>query len=195
MALLELVLLPDPRLRQKSAKIEKFGPELKKLVDDMVETMHWAKGIGLAAIQVGIPQRLLIIDLGDLDENDEFIEGDAESEKRLADRRKESKLEVFINPEILSSSGEIEYEEGCLSVPGVFSNVKRKGKIQLRYQDLAGKTHEIEATGLRAIVLQHEMDHLEGVVFTDRLGPMQRMMVMTKYNKLQKDKKKEPEFA
>lgn len=189
MSLLELVYLPDPRLREKSKEVKDFSPELKKLVSDMSETMVWAKGIGLAAVQVGVHKRLLIIDIGDLDENDSYIEGDEESERRLAEKKTVSKIEVFINPVILEANGEIEYEEGCLSVPGVYSNVKRKEKLKLRYQDLEGKTHEIETHGLKSIVLQHEMDHLDGIVFTDKLGPMQRMMVLDKYNKLQAKKK------
>jgi peptide deformylase len=195
MALLKIITLPDPRLREKSLPVTEFNAELKKLVSDMNETMIWAKGIGLAAIQVAIPKKLLVIDIGDLEEDEEYVEGDEESEKRLAEKRQNSKLEVFVNPEILEGTGEIESEEGCLSVPGVYSKVTRKSKIRIRYQDVEGRTHVAEATGLRAIVLQHEMDHLDGVVFTDRLGPMQRMMVLNKYNKLQKDKKKETEFA
>ena len=124
------------------------------------------------------------IDIGDLDENEKYIEGDEESETRLADRRKNSNVEVFINPEIIVGDGDIEYEEGCLSVPGVYSVVHRKEHLKLRYQDVDGKTHEMETHGLRSIVLQHEMDHLDGVVFTDRLGPMQRMAILNKYNKL-----------
>ena len=195
MAVLDIVTFPDARLREKSAPITTFDHELEALVSNMKETMVWAKGIGLAAVQVGVPKRLLIIDLGDLDTDDEFLEGDEDSEVRLAERRKNSKVEILINPEILEASGEIEYDEGCLSVPGVYSKVKRKDEIRLRYQNIQGKTIEEDCTGLRAIVIQHEMDHLEGIVFTDRLGPMQRMMILNKYNKLQKDKKKESEFA
>ena len=191
MALLDIIFLPDPRLRMKSEPVTDFGPELKKLVSDMAETMVFAKGIGLAAIQVAVPKRLLVIDIGDLNEDDEYIEGDEESERRLAERRTESKLEVFVNPEIVSGDGEIEYEEGCLSVPGVYSVVKRKEHLKLRYQDIDGKLHEIETHGLKSIVLQHEIDHLNGVVFTDRLGPMKKMMTLDKYNKLRAKAKKD----
>lgn len=191
MAILDIIQLPDPQLRMKSADVTVFDAKLKKLVDDMAETMVFAKGIGLAAIQVAVPQRVLVIDLGDITEEDEFIEGDEESERRLAESRTVSKLEVFINPVILESDGETEYEEGCLSVPGVYSLVKRKEHLRLRYQDITGKVHEIETTGMRSIVLQHEMDHLDGIVFTDRLGPMQKMMTLDKYNKLQAKAKKE----
>ncbi len=195
MALLTIITLPDPRLRQKSKPVVDFDSKLKELVTDMAETMHWAKGIGLAAIQVAIAERILVIDIGDLTEDDEYIEGDDESEKRLAERRQVSKLEVFINPVILESSGDIEYEEGCLSVPGVYSLVKRREHLKLQYQDVDGKTHVVETDGLKSIVLQHEMDHLDGVVFTDRLGPMQKMMVLKKYEKLRKKAVEDPEPA
>jgi peptide deformylase len=157
----------------------------------MKDSMNAAKGIGLAAVQVGVLKRILILDLGDLSASEKYIEGDEESERRLADRRKESRLEVYINPEILESKGEIDYEEGCLSVPGVYSCVKRHEQLLVRYQDLDGSFHEVETHGLRSIALQHELDHLNGVVFTDRLGPMQRMMVLNKYKKLQSEKKAE----
>lgn len=184
MALREIIQLPDARLKEKSAPVSDFGVELKKLVADMTETMREANGIGLAAIQVAVPKRLLVLDLGDLDEKDHFIEGDQESESQLARKRKISKVEVFVNPVILSSQGETSYEEGCLSVPGVFANVRRAERIRLRYQDIEGSSHEVDAQGLRAIALQHEIDHLDGIVFPDRLGPMQRMMLMAKYKKL-----------
>jgi peptide deformylase len=195
MALLTIITLPDKRLREKSKPVTAFDARLKKLVSDMSETMHWAKGIGLAAIQVAVPERLLVIDIGDLTEDDEYIEGDEESEKRLAERRTVSKLEVFVNPQIIEASGDIEYEEGCLSVPGVYSLVKRSEHLKLRYQDLDGQTHTIETSGLKSIVLQHEMDHLDGIVFTDRLGPMQKMMILKKYDKLRKKAVEDPEPA
>lgn len=186
MAILNIVTLPDPRLKQKSLAVTEFNAELRQLVADMTETMAWARGLGLAAVQVGVHKRLLLLDIGDLRMDEHYIEGDEESETRLAEKRKNSKVEVYVNPEILSSSGDIEYEEGCLSVPGVYAKICRKEKVRLRYQDLQGQTHEVEAHGLRAIALQHEIDHLNGVVFTDRLGPMQRMMILEKYKKLLK---------
>jgi len=191
MAVLEIVTLPDPRLRQKSEPVTTFDAELKRFVADMKDSMNAAKGIGLAAVQVGVLKRILILDLGDLSADEKYIEGDEESERRLADRRKSSQLEVYINPEILQAKGEIDYEEGCLSVPGVYSCVKRHEHLRVRYQDLDGRVHEVETHGLRSIALQHELDHLNGVVFTDRLGPMQRMMVLNKYKKLQAEKKSE----
>lgn len=191
MALLHIVKYPDPVLRTKCDPVTDFSPEaveaFKKTVQDMSETMAEAKGIGLAAIQVAIPKRFLIIDIGDLSADEKYVEGDAESEKRLAEKKKTSKIEVFVNPKILDSDGEIEYEEGCLSVPGVYATVRRKDWLKLEYQDIEGNTHVIETEGLKSIVLQHEMDHLDGIVFPDRLGPMQKMMVLNKYKKLQNE--------
>jgi peptide deformylase len=185
MAILEIITLPDPRLKTVSEPVMNFDTSLAKLVKDMSETMAFAKGIGLAAIQVAVPKRLLILDIGDLNDTKDYREGDDESERKLASRRKKSLIEVYINPEIIESSGEVEFEEGCLSVPGVYSVVCRKKTIRLVFQGLDGKKQEIEADGLRAIALQHEIDHLNGVVFTDRLGPIQKMMVLKKYKKLQ----------
>jgi peptide deformylase len=195
MALLRILTLPDPRLKMKSEAVTQFGPELQTLVENMFESMNFAKGIGLAAAQVGVLKRLIVIDVGDLSADEEYIEGDGESEKRLSERKQTSKLEVYVNPVILSSDGEISYEEGCLSVPGVYAEVKRREHIRVRYQDLNGKFHEEETHGLKSIVIQHEMDHMDGIVFPDRLGPMQRMMVLNRYNKLQKEKAKDEEPA
>jgi peptide deformylase len=189
MAIRPIITYPDPRLRLKSAKVENFNSALQTLVEDMRETMIHAKGIGLAAIQIAVAERILVIDIGDLNENDDYVEGDEESEKRLSERKKTSNFEVFINPEILESNGEIQYEEGCLSVPGVYCEVTRKRNLKLRYQDVSGKTHIVETSGLKSIVLQHEMDHLDGIVFPDRLNPIQRMMIVNKYNKLRASKK------
>lgn len=195
MSLLKIITLPDPRLKIKSAPVTLFDAALKKLTEDMFEAMNWAKGIGLAAVQVALHKRLIIIDIGDLSEDEKYLEGDDDSEKRLAERKKVSKLEIYVNPVILSSDGEIVYEEGCLSVPGVYADVKRKEHVVIRYQDIRGVFFEEEASGLKAIVLQHEMDHMDGIVFPDRLGPMQRTLLMNKYNKLQKEKLKDEEPA
>ncbi len=187
MALKTIIEYPDSRLRLKSSSVTSFNKELQTLVSDMAETMYESNGIGLAAIQIAVAQRILVIDIGDMEIDEEFIEGDNESESRLASKRTVKKLEVFINPEIISSSGEIEYEEGCLSVPGVYATVIRKNNLKIRYQDINGKTIEEETTGLKSIVLQHEMDHLDGVVFPDRLSAMNKMMILQRYTKLQKE--------
>ena len=195
MALLNIIKYPDALLKKVSEPVTVFDQKLAKLVDDMFETMVAAKGIGLAAVQIAQLKRLIIIDIGDLDAEEKYIEGDEESERRLSEKKSVSKLEVFVNPKIISSEGEIEYEEGCLSVPGVYATVKRKEHLVLEYQDLQGKKHQLETHGLRSIVLQHEMDHMDGIVFPDRLGPMQKMMLLEKYKKLQLKKIKEPEKA
>jgi peptide deformylase len=186
-ALLKIIHYPDAKLRLRSTAVTKFDQELGTLVANMAETMYHSNGIGLAAIQVGEPLRVLVLDIGDMEVDEDFVEGDDDSERRLASKRTTKRLEVYINPEILLSSGEIEYEEGCLSVPGVYATVCRKDKLRVRYQDLSGKVIEEETTGLKSIVLQHEMDHLDGIVFPDRLSPMNKMMILQKYNKLQKE--------
>lgn len=195
MALLEIIKFPDPRLKMVSVPVENFDKELEATVARMFETMVEAKGIGLAAVQVGILKRVIIIDIGDLSADESYVEGNEEEERRLSEKKSVSKLEVFVNPKIVSGDGEIEYEEGCLSVPGVYAIVKRKEHLKIEYQDLQGKKHTLETHGLRSIVLQHEMDHMEGIVFPDRLGPMQRMMLLEKYKKLQQKKINQTEKA
>ncbi len=195
MALLEILKLPDPTLKKASAPVTVFDQKLALTVDDMFETMVANKGIGLAAVQVGILQRLIIIDIGDLDADEKYVEGDEEEERRLSEKKKTSLLEVYVNPKIILSSGEIEYEDGYLSVPRVYATVCRKEALTIEYQDLQGNKHTLETHGLRSIVLQHEMDHMDGIVFPDRLGPMQRMMLLEKYKKLQLKKVKESEKA
>ncbi|HUN99814.1 MAG TPA: peptide deformylase, partial [Bradyrhizobium sp.] len=145
MALKEIIVLPDKRLRLVSKPVDKVTPEIRKLVDDMFETMYDAPGIGLAAIQVAEPLRLITMDLAKKSE-----EGETKREPR-----------VFINPEILSSSEEQSvYEEGCLSIPEYYEEVERPAKVRVRYTDLEGKVHEEEAEGLFATCIQHEIDHL-----------------------------------
>jgi peptide deformylase len=164
MALLPIIETPDPRLRTVSKPVEAIDGELQTLIDDMFETMYAAPGIGLAAIQVGVPKRLLVIDLQE--EQDE--EG-----KPVKDPR------VFINPEILDTSGELQvYQEGCLSVPDQYADVERPATVRARWQDREGNTHEEQLDGLLAVCLQHEMDHLEGVLFIDHLSRLKREMVL-----------------
>jgi peptide deformylase len=164
MALLPIIETPDPRLRTVSAPVETVDAALQTLIDDMFETMYAAPGIGLAAIQVGVPKRLLVIDLQE--EQDE--EG-----KPVRDPR------VFINPEILETSEDLQvYQEGCLSVPDQYADVERPATIRARWQDREGKVHEEQIDGLLAVCLQHEMDHLEGVLFIDHLSRLKREMVL-----------------
>ncbi len=169
MSLLSIIETPDPRLRTISEPVEAFNAELKTLIDDMFETMYAAPGIGLAAIQVGVPKRLLVIDL----QEQEDEEGKPIREPR-----------VFINPEILEESEEVQvYSEGCLSVPDQYADVERPATVRARWQDRDGKTHEEQLDGLIAVCLQHEMDHLEGILFIDRLSRLKRELVLKKLMK------------
>src|SRR6478735_1102491 len=176
MALLRIFETPDPVLRQISTPVEKVDDELRALVADMFETMYDAPGIGLAAVQVGVPVRLLVIDLQEPEDPE-----DADS-KVVRDPR------VFINPEILwHSDTEVPYTEGCLSVPEQYAEVMRPDKIRARWQDEKGKTYEEEIEGLLAVCLQHEMDHLNGVLFIDHLSRLKRDMVLKKLAKWRKE--------
>ncbi|HYU95692.1 MAG TPA: peptide deformylase [Sphingomicrobium sp.] len=176
MALLPIVEVPDPRLRKISSPVETVDDEVRKLVADMFETMYAAPGIGLAAIQVGVPKRILVIDLHEPEE-----EGGAP----VKDPR------VFINPEILTHSDqEVPYTEGCLSVPDQYAEVDRPDRIRARWLDLDGKAHEEEIVGLLATCLQHEMDHLEGILFIDHLSRLKREMILKKLAKQRKEQLK-----
>lgn len=167
MALRDIIKLPDPRLRLVSAPVKSVDDSIRRLVEDMFETMYDAPGIGLAAIQVGEPQRVVTMDLSKKDEP------------------KDPK--VFINPEIMWRSEEkATHEEGCLSIPEYYEEVERPERVKVRYQDLAGNTHEIDADGLLATCLQHEIDHLNGVLFIDHLSKLKRSMVIKKFTKAAK---------
>ena len=171
MALLPIIETPDPRLRTISTPVETIDDELQVLIDDMFETMYDAPGIGLAAIQVGVPKRLLVIDLQE-------PESDAEDAPSV------KKPMVFINPQILDGSPERSvYNEGCLSVPEQYAEVERPARIRASWMDRAGKIHEQELDGLLATCLQHEMDHLEGILFIDHLSRLKRDMVLKKLAK------------
>src|SRR3954452_12224391 len=173
MALLPIVEVPDPRLRQISSPVEKVDDEVRALVTDMFETMYAAPGIGLAAIQVGVPKRILVIDLQEPEE---------EGGEPVRDPR------VFINPEILQASDqEVPYTEGCLSVPDQYAEVDRPDRIHARWLDLEGRVHEEEIEGLLATCLQHEMDHLEGILFIDHLSRLKREMILKKLTKQRKE--------
>ena len=167
MALRDIIILPDKQLRLISKPVEKVTADVRKLAEDMFETMYEAPGIGLAAIQVGVPQRLITMDLA---------KKDATAEPR-----------VFINPEILWSSEEKStYEEGCLSIPEYYEDVERPAKVRVRFTDLDGKVHEEEAEGLFATCIQHEIDHLNGVLFVDYLSKLKRDRVIKKFEKAAK---------
>jgi peptide deformylase len=171
MAILPILEVPDPRLKTISTPVESFDADLKKLVDDMFETMYAAPGIGLAAIQVGVPKRLLVIDL-----QDEGPDGETVRNPR-----------IFVNPEILDPSEDHSiYNEGCLSVPDQYAEVERPATVRARWQDLDGKVHEEAMVGMMATCLQHEMDHLEGILFIDHLSRLKRQMVLKKIEKARK---------
>src|SRR3954452_7750982 len=173
MALLPIVEVPDPRLRQISSPVEKVDDEVRALVTDMFETMYAAPGIGLAAIQVGVPKRILVIDLQEPRE---------EGGEPVQDPR------VFINPEIVEHSDQdVPYTEGCLSVPDQYAEVDRPDRIRARWLDLDGKPHDEEITGMLATCLQHEMDHLEGILFIDHLSRLKREMILKKIAKQRKE--------
>ena len=176
MAILPIVEVPDPRLRQISSPVEKVDDEVRALIRDMFETMYDAPGIGLAAIQVGVPKRILVIDLQ---------EPEVEDGPPIKDPR------VFINPEIIKHSDEeVPYLEGCLSVPDQYAEVERPDHIRARWLDENGKAHEEQLDGLLAVCLQHEMDHLEGILFIDHLSRLKREMVLKKLAKMRKEQGK-----
>ncbi|MFC3751110.1 peptide deformylase [Aquamicrobium ahrensii] len=169
MTIKPLIILPDPLLRQVSRPVERVDESLRKLADDMLETMYDAPGIGLAAIQVGLPLRLLVIDLAKEDD--------------------EPAPHVFVNPEILHSSDERSvYEEGCLSIPEYYAEVERPASVRVKYVDRDGEAREMAAEGLMATCLQHEIDHLNGVLFIDHISKLKRDIVMRKFRKLARDK-------
>ena len=172
MALREIIILPDKQLRLVSKPIEKVTVEIRKLADDMFETMYEAPGIGLAAIQVAQPVRLITMDLAKKSEDGETTT---------------PQPKVFINPEILSASEEKSvYEEGCLSIPEYYEEVERPAKVRVRFMDLDGKVHEEDAEGLYATCIQHEIDHLNGVLFIDYLSKLKRDRVQKKFAKAAK---------
>lgn len=171
MAILPIIEAPDPRLRTISTPVEEIDDELRQLIDDMFETMYAAPGIGLAAIQVGVPKRLLVMDLQE-------PESDEEGAPAVKTPR------VFINPQILEGSDQLSiYNEGCLSVPDQFAEVERPASIRASWMDREGRIHEQTLDGLLATCLQHEMDHLNGVLFIDHLSRLKRDMLLKKLEK------------
>lgn len=164
MTIKPLIILPDPVLRQVSKPVEQVNTEIARLADDMLETMYDAPGIGLAAIQIGVPRRMLVIDVSRDDE--------------------EKAPFVVINPEIVNSSdARSSYEEGCLSIPDYYAEVERPATVTVNYIDREGKQQSIEAEGLLATCLQHEIDHLNGVLFIDHISRLKREMVIKKFTK------------
>jgi peptide deformylase len=169
MTIKPLIILPDPLLRQASKPIEQIDTEIQRLADDMLETMYDAPGIGLAAIQIGVPRRMLVID--------------------VAREGEEKTPLVFINPEIVASSDERSvYEEGCLSIPDYYAEVERPARVTVKHLDRNGKEQLTEADGLLATCVQHEIDHLNGVLFIDYISRLKRDMVIKKFTKAAKAK-------
>lgn len=164
MALREIIILPDKRLRLVSEPVTKITAEIRKLVEDMFDTMYDAPGVGLAAIQVAVPKRIVTMD--------------------VSKKEDEKEPRAFINPEITWRSDDpLIYEEGCLSIPDVHENVERPAKVRFKYLDLEGKSHEAEAEGLFATCIQHEVDHLNGVLFIDHISRLKRDRIIKKFTK------------
>jgi len=185
MAIREILEVPDPRLKTISKPVETFDDELKTLVADMFETMYEAPGIGLAAIQVGVPLRVLVIDLQEPDEDAEPEDHGHGPDCGHDHRPIKNDPRIFINPEILDPSKDLAtYNEGCLSVPEIYAEVDRPATCRVRYQDLDGKVHEEAMEGLLATCIQHEIDHLEGILFIDHLSRLKRGMALKKLKKM-----------
>jgi peptide deformylase len=166
MSLLPILRYPDPRLHKVAKPVAKFDARIKKLVEDMAETMYDAPGIGLAASQVDVHEQVIVIDTSD----------------------NRSELRAFINPEIVWASPEKQiYDEGCLSVPGIYDGVERHAQVKVRAFDAEGKPFELEADGLLAVCIQHEMDHLKGKVFVEYLSPLKRNRIKTKLLKEERE--------
>jgi peptide deformylase len=161
MAILEILHYPDERLRTRAEAVDRVDDQLRALVDDMFETMYQAPGIGLAATQVNVHKRILIIDIS----------------------KNRDQPMVFINPEIVDKQGVEETDEGCLSVPGIYERVQRAERIRVRALDAQGKSFELEADGLLAVCIQHEMDHLDGKLFVDYLSQLKRQRIRKKLEK------------
>lgn len=165
MTILPLVTLPDKRLRQQSERVEKVTPQLLKLAEDMLETMYDAPGIGLAAVQIGVMKRLIVFDIGQKEGG-------------------EKDPQVFFNPEVTWASEERSvYNEGCLSIPGYEEEIERPASVRVSFMDRNGKAQEMEANGLLATVLQHEIDHINGKLFIDYLSKLKRDLVTKKFRK------------
>jgi|TARA_B110000027_G_C16060753_1_gene274383 peptide deformylase len=166
MTIRKILTEPDPFLRQKSSEVDKVDDEIRKLMDDMLDTMYEAPGIGLAAIQVGIPKRVIVIDIS----------------------KEEKKIPLyFVNPKIIvRSKNNSTYEEGCLSVPGQFAEIDRPDRCHISYLDYNGKQQELKAEGLLATCIQHEMDHLEGILFIDYLSKLKKSFIVKKLSKQKK---------
>lgn len=162
------MIWPDPRLREKALPVEKVDDACRQLVEDMFETMYAADGVGLAAPQIGVLQRVVVLDTSPIDES--------------------TRPFAMINPEILHSEGQIRWQEGCLSIPGEAEEVLRAAKVRVRFLDLEGRQQELEAEGILAVAIQHECDHLNGVVFVDYLSSLKRERIRKRMRNLQRQR-------
>ena len=175
MALRQILTEPNKILREKSLFVEKVDEDLQKLMNDMLETMYAAPGIGLAAIQVGVPKRVIVLDIAPKDK------------PNIAPKDKPKNPMYFVNPEIITKSeNSSTYEEGCLSVPGQFAEINRPDKCHIKYLDYYGQPKEIKAEGMLATCIQHEIDHLEGILFIDYLSKLKKSMIIKKLSKQKK---------
>ena len=171
MAIKKILVEPNKLLRQVSQPVDEVNKEIQKLMDDMLETMYSANGIGLAAIQIGVPKNLVVIDL-------------------LTKEKKRNPM-FFVNPEILKKSSKMsKYEEGCLSIPNLFAEVKRPSECEIEYLDYEGNKKSLKATGLLATCIQHEIDHLKGILFIDYLSKLKRDIILKKLSKHKLEQKR-----
>jgi len=175
MALREILTEPNKLLREKSLVVEKVDEDLQKLMNDMLETMYAAPGIGLAAIQIGVPKRVIVLDIGWRDKSENT------NDEKQVERKNPM---YFVNAEIITkSTNNSTYEEGCLSVPGQFAEIERSDKCHIKYLDYYGQSKELVAEGMLATCIQHEMDHLEGILFIDYLSKLKKSMIVKKLTK------------
>ena len=175
MALRPILIEPNKILREKSSFVKKVDEDLQQLMDDMLETMYAAPGIGLAAIQVGVPKRVIVLDL------DWRNQSESTNDEKQAVRKNPM---YFVNPEIITkSTNNSTYEEGCLSVPGQFAEIERPDKCRIKYLDYYGQSKELAAKDMLATCIQHEMDHLEGILFIDYLSKLKKSMIVKKLTK------------
>lgn len=181
---LNIVTFPAPVLKKVAEPVTDFNGDLNDLVMNMLHTMYKAPGIGLAAPQVAVSKKIFVSDISY--EREEIQKPDGSEEYLLSNLSPR----IFINPEIIQKSGEISYEEGCLSFPGVYETIKRYEKITLKYQDIEGKEHMLEANELESICIQHELDHLNGIVFIEKLSTLKQNLIKKKLLKLKKNNKR-----
>jgi peptide deformylase len=200
MSIKPIIIIPDPILREVSKSVERVDDDLQLLLDDMLETMYDAPGIGLAAIQIGIPLRIVTVDVGERSIDEERVADDADDTDDIEENgepdegNQESPLTpnplFLINPEIITQSDEHSvYEEGCLSIPEFYAEVERPAVCRIKYLDRAGKQQELEADDILATCIQHEIDHLDGTLFIDHISKLKRDRVVKKFTKMTKQSK------